>query len=103
MWHEDAAPRLSSRAQRSTSAAKWCAADPGPKYPSMRKWARQGYMDPGSRALRRSAGMTVESPFAMSAPPVRRNRKLRNGFGAEAWQGGEAWLCQGARVGGQML
>src|SRR5262245_21865618 len=41
--------RLSSRAQRST---KWCAADPGPKYPGIGKEVRQGYLDPGSRYAR---------------------------------------------------
>jgi hypothetical protein len=37
-------------------------ADPGPKYPSIGKKARQGYLGPGSRALGRSAGMTIEKP-----------------------------------------
>src|SRR5215475_12987704 len=42
--------RLSSRAQRST---KWCAADPGPKYPGIRKKGhRRGYLHPGSRCAR---------------------------------------------------
>src|SRR5262245_60680392 len=61
------APRLSSRAQRSATPAersesreKWCAADPGPKYPGIRKKALQGYLGPGSRASR-SAGTTTEA------------------------------------------
>ena len=30
----------------------------GPKYPGVRKERKLGYMDPGSRAVRRPAGMT---------------------------------------------
>jgi hypothetical protein len=35
-------------------------ADPGPTYSGIRRKALQGYMGPGSRALGRSAGMTIE-------------------------------------------
>src|SRR5262245_42028569 len=55
--------RLSSRAQRST---EWCAADPGPKYPGIRKKGTAGVV--GSRLSLRSAGMTTEetAPYAIA-------------------------------------
>src|SRR5262249_30006035 len=51
------ASRLSSRTARGALARQ--RADPGPRYPSLRIRATQGDMGPGSRAKRRSAGMTT--------------------------------------------
>jgi hypothetical protein len=49
-------------------------ADPGPKYPGIRRKGAAGSLDPGSRACRHWAGMTMERPcmpYAIALPDGR--------------------------------
>src|SRR5215211_8089949 len=62
-------------------------ADPGSRYPSIMTWAPQGYLSPGARALRRSAGMTTERTVDV----IWDRRGLKMKVGSTVYRKARAW------------